>query len=215
MSTDGLVYSADKTTNDVVFRRIVDLHFKEGWVGADPTYGKGTFWKLVDSGRFTLTATDLATGGPCLTNLPYDDSSLDFLVIDPPYMDGFFRPQESQTAHPNGDFSARYGNHVGGGYKGLYYQPAVRALYQDGVEEAGRVLRHRGVLVVKCQDAVSNHRQNLTHCHVWAAAQAFGFRDLDLFVVVRRDKPHGKRIKKQEHARKNHSYFMVFSRWRK
>jgi hypothetical protein len=210
-----VIYTADKTTNDVVFRRIVDLYFTDGWVGIDPTWGRGTFWKQIPGGRFGLTGTDIAKGGPCLTALPYADDSLDFSVLDPPYMDGFFRPKANQTAHPGGDFAARYGNHNGGGYKGLFYQEAVTELYRDGVLEAARVLRHKGVLVVKCQDAVSNHRQHMTHCHIWAAATQAGFRDLDLFVVVRRDKPHGRRIKNQEHARKNHSYFMVFQRWRK
>jgi hypothetical protein len=210
-----LVYTADTTTNDVVFARIMALHVPLGGVGADPTWGRGTFWKQVPDDAYDVTCTDKATGGPCMAALPQADDSLDFLVLDPPYMDGFFRPVPSQTAHAGGDFAARYGNHSGGGYKGLFYQPAVIALYRDGVAEASRVLRHKGVLIVKCQDAVSNHRQTLTHCEVWDAARKVGFRDLDLFVVRRRDKPHGRRIKHQEHARKNHSYFMVFRRWRR
>jgi DNA adenine methylase len=36
-----------------------------------------------------------------------------------------------------------------------------------------------------------------------------GFYGKDLFVLVRRDRPPA-RLKKQQHARKNHSYFMVF-----
>jgi hypothetical protein len=32
----------------------------------------------------------------------------------------------------------------------------------------------------------------------------------DLFVVVRRNRPGVSRLKKQAHARKNHSYFLVF-----
>lgn len=209
-----LIYSAAKTTNDVVFAQIARLHLKPGWRGADPTWGRGTFWKQLNVSDYLLDASDLATGGPCLTKLPYEEGVLDFLVLDPPYMDGFFRPKKTQTAHPGGDFASRYGNHVGGGYRGLYYLPAVQALYEDGLTEASRVLRHRGVLVVKCQDGVSNHQQCLMHCRVWKFAQSNGFRDLDLFVVMRRDLPHGRRIKKQVHARKNHSYFLVFRRWR-
>jgi hypothetical protein len=37
-----------------------------------------------------------------------------------------------------------------------------------------------------------------------------GFVVEDLFVVVRRNKPGVSRILRQIHARKNHSYFLVF-----
>lgn len=210
-----MIYTANTTTNDVVFRNILDLYVPKGVVGCDPTWGRGTFWKQIEVDHVLLHATDLATGGPCLSDLPYPDKSMGLVVLDPPYMDGFFRPKREQTAHAGGDFAERYGHHKGGGYRGLFYQDAVSALYRDGVKEAARLLNHKGVLVVKCQDAVSNHRQHFTHCDIWETSKGLGFRALDLFVVVRRDKPHGKRIKTQEHARKNHSFFLVMERWRK
>jgi hypothetical protein len=37
-----------------------------------------------------------------------------------------------------------------------------------------------------------------------------GFYAQDLFVVVRSNRPAVSRMKKQVHARKNHSYFLVF-----
>ena len=37
-----------------------------------------------------------------------------------------------------------------------------------------------------------------------------GFYTKDLFVVVRLNQPGVSRLKKQVHARKNHSYFIVF-----
>jgi hypothetical protein len=40
--------------------------------------------------------------------------------------------------------------------------------------------------------------------------EAMGFYTKDLFVVVRPNKPAVSRLIKQEHARKNHSYFLVF-----
>jgi DNA adenine methylase len=71
------------------------------------------------------------------------------------------------------------------------------------------VLRPDGILIVKCQDEVCSHRQRFTHLEVTNAYQAMGFYAKDLFVLVRRDRPLT-RLKKQQHARKNHSYFMVF-----
>jgi hypothetical protein len=72
------------------------------------------------------------------------------------------------------------------------------------------VLRDGGVLIVKCQDEVSANRQRLTHVEVVRAYEELGFYTKDLFVVVRPNRPGVSRLKRQEHARKNHSYFLVF-----
>ena len=72
------------------------------------------------------------------------------------------------------------------------------------------MLCDRGVFIVKCQDEVSANRQNLTHVEVITAYADMGFFCKDLFVVVRPNKPGMSRLLKQAHARKNHSYFLVF-----
>src|SRR5947209_20274800 len=78
--------------------------------------------------------------------------------------------------------------------------------------EAHRVLRDNGILIVKCQDEVSANRQNLTHVEIINEYEKLGFYTKDLFIVVRQNKPVVSRLKKQVHARKNHSYFLVFSK---
>jgi hypothetical protein len=71
-------------------------------------------------------------------------------------------------------------------------------------------LKDNGVFIVKCQDEVSANRQRLTHIEIINEYENFGFYTKDLFVVVRTNKPGISRLKKQRHARKNHSYFVVF-----
>lgn len=207
----GPIYSASSGVNAPVFLNILHLYVPSGASGCDVTYGKGAFWgQAAREWVGDLRATDLQDG-VCLSVIPYGDATQGFHVLDPPYMDGFFRPKASQKAQAtHSDFSRRYGNHGGTGYKGIYYHQAVEAIYRDGLREAWRVLEPGGVQITKVQDEVSNHRQHLTHCFVWAEALSLGFEVLDLFVVVRQDKPHCRRIHNQEHARKNHSYFMVF-----
>ena len=90
------------------------------------------------------------------------------------------------------------------------WHAAVVELYKEGGREAHRVLCDRGVFIVKCQDEVSANRQNLTHVEVITAYAEMGFFCKDLFVVVRPNKPGMSRLLKQAHARKNHSYFLVF-----
>lgn len=217
MTSEGpsLIYTASVGKNAPVFMDILRLYVSPGAEGCDVTYGKGCFW--TDESRShvgELRATDIKMG-VCLSSLPYEDESQDFHVLDPPYMCGFFRPKASQKAQANhSDFSSRYG-HCGTGYKGKFYHAAVEEIYSDGIREAARVLRKGGIQITKVQDEVSSHKQHLTHCHVVSEGEKSGLEVVDLFVVVRNDKPHGRRIKNQEHARKNHSFFVVFKKRKK
>ena len=82
-------------------------------------------------------------------------------------------------------------------------------LYYRAGAEALRVLRPRGIFIVKCQDEVSANRQRLTHVELINRFESEGFYTKDLFVVVRSNRPGISRLIRQVHARKNHSYFLV------
>ena len=90
------------------------------------------------------------------------------------------------------------------------YHEAVLELYRGAGKEAYRVLRDRGVLIVKCQDEVCSNRQRFTHVEIMAAYADMGFIAEDLFVAVRNNRPGISRTVRPVHARKNHSYFVVF-----
>jgi hypothetical protein len=85
-------------------------------------------------------------------------------------------------------------------------------MYFSAGQEAFRVLKKGGVLIVKCQDEVSAGKQWLTHVEIINEYEAYGFYTKDLFVVVRNNRPVISRLKKQVHARKNHSYFLIFTK---
>ena len=72
------------------------------------------------------------------------------------------------------------------------------------------MLKHGGIYIVKCQDEVCANRQRLTHVEIINHLESSGFVTEDLFVVVRPGKPGVSRLLKQAHARKNHSYFIIF-----
>lgn len=63
---------------------------------------------------------------------------------------------------------------------------------------------------MKCQDEVSAGVQRLTHVEIIMNLVRLGFYPKDLFVMVRRNRPGVTRVIRQLHARKNHSYFIVF-----
>lgn len=212
VSTTNLVFSAYVGTNAEVFPFILELHVPEGSVVADVTYGKGIFWKNVPSSRYRLYPTDIQTGVDC-HNLPYQEQTIDCVVLDPPYMEGLYRRDGSQMAGSgtHAAFREAYSNGEAiledGGPK---YHERVLDFYFKGGQEAYRVLKKYGVLIVKCQDEVSANQQRLTHVEIINRYEAMGFYTKDLFVIVRPNRPGVSRIKKQEHARKNHSYFLVF-----
>ena len=115
------------------------------------------------------------------------------------------------TAHSvHSAFERHYKNNGTGNRTGRKYHEAVLALYEDAGKEAYRVLCERGVLIVKCQDEVCSNRQRFTHVEIMQAYERIGFVSEDLFVVVRKNRPGVSRTVRQVHARKNHSYFLVF-----
>ena len=92
-------------------------------------------------------------------------------------------------------------------------EPAAGGAPADTAIPTGNLLstiRDGGILIVKCQDEVSANRQHLTHVEIINEYAAIGFHAKDLFVLVRTNRPGVSRMKKQVHARKNHSYFLVF-----
>ncbi|MBI4569185.1 MAG: site-specific DNA-methyltransferase [Planctomycetes bacterium] len=209
-ATTDVIVTAHVAGNAEVFEQVMNLHVPPGWMVADVTFGKGVFWQRIPLNRYTLHASDLKTGVDC-RRLPYADGSHDCVVLDPPYMEGLFRRSKDHLAGA-GSYAAfrdHYSNGEGTSI-GPKYHAAVLDLYFRAGTEAHRVLRVGGVLVVKCQDEVSANQQRLTHVEIINEYAKLGLFAKDLFVVVRKNRPGMSRVIKQEHARKNHSYFIVF-----
>lgn len=189
-------------TNADLFPHILNLYSFEGAAIADVTYGKGVFWKNVDTTLYDFWPSDILTGTD-MRSLPYKDSSFDMVVIDPPYM------------HTPGTVKKS----ISAGYKvnelassGVRRTGDVIALYMEGMAEAHRILKKKSFMVVKCQDGIESGKQHWNHITLYG----FATGDLvmyakDLFVLVQQHRP-AIRWKHQLHARKNHSYFWVFQK---
>lgn len=212
-SSTDLIFSAYVRNNEDLFPLILSLYVPIGAHIADVTYGKGVFWKKVDQNDYTLYFSDIKTGVDC-RNLPYDDKTMDCVVIDPPYMEGLYRRKSDHLAGSGTFASFREAYSDGSIYNPAddvpKYHDAVLAMYYSAGREAKRVLKNKGILIVKCQDEVSANKQRLTHVEIINEYTKSGLIAEDLFVMVRNNKPNISTLKKQVHARKNHSYFLVF-----
>jgi tRNA G10 N-methylase Trm11 len=186
------ILTAHVGTNADLFPDILELYVHEGSVIADVTYGKGVFWQQVDVSKYDLQATDLITGIDC-RSLPYDDASIDALVLDLPYMHG----GEGIKASINDCYRNANTSHE-----------SVIRLYAGGIVEAARVLRKKGIIIVKCQDEIESGKQRLSHMEIINLLNLFGFEIVDLFVLTQHGVP-AMRSPRQQHARKNHSYAIV------
>ena len=212
-ATADVVLSAHAGGNADLFPQVLALHLPEGATVADVTYGQGVFWKKVPPDRYRVLKTDLATGTDCRA-LPYADATIDGLVLDPPYLEGLLR-EKAETRGGQGSHGALRGYYAAGVADkptGGRWHQAVLDLYLGAAAEARRVLRDHGILFVKCQDEVSANRQELTHVQIVTGLAELGFYARDLFVLVRSNRPAVARLLRQVHARKNHSYFLVFQK---
>ena len=169
----------------------------------DVTYGNGAFYKRIPQPirRFDIDGSLLHVEQACSTSLPLADASVRSLVFDPPFL----------TYVRDG----RNGNMVmAKRFSGYWRYEELRSHYMLSLIEAYRVLRHRGIMVFKCQDIIHNHKFHPTHINVmqWAAGM---FRLKDMFILTASHRmPQPNRDAMQQHARIYHSYFLVLERER-
>ena len=187
-----VVLSAYSGNNADLLPHILGLYVAVGSTVADVTYGKGAFWAKTDITKYVLRPTDLLTGTD-FRRLTYESASIDCLVLDPPYMHGGPTIKSS--------LNDCYHNANNG------HESVIR-LYAGGLLEAARVLRKKGIGIVKCQDETESGKQCFSHVELIQLLKMFGFAVVDLFVMVQRTIPI--MVKgPQKSARKNHSYALV------
>ena len=154
VATSNVVMSAYVSGNADVFPEILKLHVPEGAKIADVTFGSGVFWKKIDLSNYDFSPSDIATGIDC-RKLPYADESYDAIVLDPPYMEGLLR---NNKTHKAGDgshsaFREYYSNGDEVNHDGPKWHASVTDLYYRAGVEGYRVIKEKGVMIVKCQDA--------------------------------------------------------------
>jgi tRNA G10 N-methylase Trm11 len=195
--------------NADLFPDVLRLYVLAGSKILDMTYGTGAFWKKVNKDNYTLIKNDIdplrGDYHENFRNTSWPDNSFDTVILDPPYLyvGGFATLKDSIDRNYNNRERAK-------DIRGVI---AVDKMYEDAIKEASRLLKHKGILILKCMDQVMSGKQVWAHIVYLHMAETLGFRSEDLFVMVQKNRPT-LRHKYQKHARRNHSYFLVLRRWR-
>jgi len=184
-------------TNADLIAEVFKLYVPKGTVVADVTYGRGVFWRNLVPEDYTCLFSDLQSGVD-FRHLPYEDNSVDVLILDPPYMHSGQGVKDSiNKCYLNAAVS---------------HESVIR-LYAAGILEASRVLKPQGLILTKIQDEIESGKQRWSHIEVMELLKIMGFMHLDLFVLMQNGTPTMRELY-QKTARKNHSYLIV-SRFRR
>lgn len=174
----------------------------------DPTYGKGNWWRKWQPTHFWGVDIDPAkapSGVADFRALPLHDASFDVVAYDPPYVCLGGRKTSGLP-----EFNDRYG---------LTAAPRTPKLLQelinDGLTECARVVKPKGVVLVKCADYISGGKLWLgTH---WTLTHALELGLLcqdrmEMVATRRRAQPPMRNGKPfiQQHAGRNLSTLFVF-----
>lgn len=205
MPPNPAVVASVSEDQQAILADIARLHLPEGdWYEVDATYGNGAFWRglRVPPLRFDIDPQVDGVTAASAHHLPLDDAAVGSVVYDPPFLTYVRRGRDGNGAML-----------MAGRFSGYWRYDELEDDYRASITEFARVVRPGGMLVVKCQDIVHNHRLHLTHQRVLEMAAAVAFRPLDLFVLTAGHRlPSPNRAGRQRHARIHHSYFLVFRR---
>jgi len=187
------------TLQSEIIKNIIELHCPQG-IGLDCTYSKGNFYKNtgIDEPleKFDLYPQTDDTLEANANDLPHLDSTVESIMFDPPFLAGYTKEK------PSGIMGKRF--------HGFRYVKDLWGWYEECLIEFHRVLQSKGILIFKCQDTVSSGKQWWSHVHIINEAEKIGFYCKDLFVLVAENRIVGHNHANQQHARKFHSYFLVF-----
>jgi len=189
-----------------IINNIIDLHIDKNVIDCDPTYSKGGFYKknIIKSPmyKFDLYPQSEDVKKANSENLPLGDESLDSIIFDPPFV---------VSKGPSLKKKKKGSNIISSRFSSYETIPLLWEYYSKSLKEFYRILKPDGILIFKCQDTVSGGKNYFSHNYVMNKALEYGFYPKDFFVLLAKNRIIGK-MKKQQHARKYHSYFWVFKK---
>ena len=193
-----LIPSISYSQHDII-RWIIKLHLGGLSIECDPCFGNGNFYKPDDinapyycSDISPSETTKWVSERDCC-NLTFSNNAIHSIMFDPPFL---------QTTGKGSIIKDRFGSY-----------PSMKELwefYAKALWEFGRVLRPNGVLIVKMQNTVMSGKQWWSVNYIKNLASEYGFDLIDEFILLAKHRMPQHNLKQQRHARKYHSFFLVF-----
>ena len=191
-----------RTDNAKLMADCDTLGYLNGLV-VDVTYNAGRFWRDVAPPvlRFDIDP-QWDAGLADFRCLPIESDHVDAVVLDPPY-------KLNGTSTGAGPSALDDGYGVGGGYRSVL---DIHEMISDGIDEAWRVLRVGGLLLLKCQPQQNAGRMNdQPAIFSTYATQSGRYTDVDRLHVITTPR---KQPRAQRTARSNISTLVVLRKKR-
>jgi hypothetical protein len=185
-----------------IIKDILYLHADSQPIDCDPTYSIGNFYKGIPAPVHRFDKYPQVPGVIEATsdNIPLDNMSVNVIMFDPPFVIGGLDHEGIKEG--SNIISRRFTN--------FQSFDELKKMYHGSLKEFYRILKYDGIVIFKCQDCVASAKQHFSHCWVMYEALKIGFYPKDLFILFAKNRLTDGR--KQQHARKYHSYFWVFKK---
>lgn len=225
-SLNEVIKSIGYNQHEILYN-IMQMHNNGKPFDCDPTYSIGNFY-----GKFNIIKSDGNTVEieipqpkykfdvnpqvegvekiEPLGKLPLDDNSIDSINVDLPFVISCGPSMNTPDVDENGN---KVKNNIISRRFACYY-PVSQLLesYKHWVEECYRVLKEDGILCFKCQNTITGSKFLASPYYSRLIAESIGFDTLDEFILLAKNRLISGKIKKQQHARSFHSYFLVFKK---
>ena len=186
-----------------IIKDILYLHCNDARIDVDPTYSKGQFYRHgipPPVHKFDIKPQAKGVIEADCRNLPLKNDSVRTIMFDPPFVIGGASYDESKKGSTI----------IMKRFSAFTSFDELKELYQPSINEFYRILCKGGVLIFKCQDCIASSKQYFTHVYTMSWAIEVGFYPKDLFILLAKNRLLDGR--KQQHARKFHSYYWVFKK---
>ena len=195
-----LIKSVMNNDRDIL-EAISILYLGGKFFDVDSTYSKGIFYKDLPKPKYKFDLNPqvddvIKWDVKELSKYPFKDR-IKSIVFDPPFMFGKHgKTDENIMAKRFTMFDS---------------WEDLKETYQKSLQEFYKILVKGGIVAFKCQDYTDN-KTTLTHSFVIQWGIDVGFKTEDLFIkVTNTGRIYNPKVK-QRHARKFHSYWIVFKK---
>lgn len=196
------IISSVSYRQEEIITNILRLYAPNG-IDADLTYSKGFFYKSGEVPqpklKFDIAPQTADTVKADSRAVPLKNNSCGCVMFDPPFL-----------ATKGQSLATDVGNHIARRFGVFPTEPELFEYYRQSISEIKRILKENGIAIIKCQDKVSSRKQYISHNYIINLANESGLYCEDIFVLLAYNRLLSSKHINQKHARKYHSYFLVF-----